>query len=125
MFEIIEQLGRTIRLPISEDIEVSPGHIISLLYGDGVCCILSNSRNPFGMVAGPIDNHGLVPVLYDTAILKTSNFDKDEDYNPGDFLYSSDNGTLTSRKCKDDSLLLGQVLDCPSDDKEYIEINWI
>lgn len=124
MVEIVEQLLEPIRLPAG--FEVFPGDIISLSYDDdSVSCVLSNSRNPFGMVVGPPDEWGRVPVLCGLAIVKVDIYDISEKYDAGDLLYSNEAGRLTNKKCEDNSLLLGHVLTPPSDGDSSMEINWI
>tara|TARA_Y100000310_G_C20556410_1_gene750760 strand:+ start:357 stop:731 length:375 start_codon:yes stop_codon:yes gene_type:complete len=124
MVEIVEQLLEPIRLSAGDDIVL--GDIISLSYDDaGVSCALSNSRNPFGMVVGPSNRWGMVPVLCGMAIVKVSNYDISETYDAGDLLYSNETGQLTNKKCQDNSLLLGHVLEPPSDENPSMEINWI
>ena len=124
MVEIIEQLSEPIRLFAGNDIVI--GDIIALSYdNDTVSCKLSNSRNAFGMVIGRHDRWGMVPILYNMAIVRVDNYDTSEKYEVGDFLYSSDEGQLTNKKCKDDSILLGRVLDPPSAENPIMEINWI
>ena len=125
MVEIVEQLLVPIRLSVGED-EIVPGDIISLSYDNrDVSCILSTSRNPFGMVVGPPDKWGRVPVLCSMAIVKVSNYDTSETYDAGDLLYSNEVGRLTKKKSQDHSLLLGHVLLPPSADDSIMEINWI
>ena len=125
MVEIVEQLLEPIRLSVGRN-EIVPGDIVSLSYDDdSVSCILSNSRNPFGMVVGPPDEWGRVPVLCGMAIVKVNNYDISETYDVGDFLYSNESGQLTNKKCEDNSLLLGRVLLPPSEGDVSMEINWI
>jgi len=124
MVEIVEQLLGTIKL--SAGIGVFTGDIISLSYdSDEVSCILSNSRNPFGMVVGPPDEWGRVPVLCSMAIVKINNYDISVKYGVGDLLYSNEFGKLTNKKQEEGSLLLGQVLALPFDGEPAMEINWI
>lgn len=124
MVEIIEQLTEPIRLFAGNDIIT--GDIVALSYdSDNVYCTLSNSRNPFGMVVGPRDRWGMVPILCNMAILKVDNYVTSERYEVGDFLYSNDEGQLTNKKCQENSILLGHVLEPPSAENPAMEINWI
>lgn len=125
MFEIVEQVFEPIRLPIADGAKFKPGDIIGLCYDKGVHCKTSNSLNPYGMVAGLDETHNLVFIVSETAIIKTDNFDKNATYTIGDFLYSNNNGTLTTNKEEETSLLLGNVVDAISGVGGYIEINWI
>ena len=125
MVEIVEQLWEPIRFTVGRD-ELSPGDIISLFYDDnGVCCILSNSRNPFGMVVGAPDEWGRVPILCGMAILKVDKYDMTEKYKVGDLLFSDERGVLTNKKYQDNSLLLGHVLLPATNGDSSMEINWI
>jgi len=125
MVEIVEQLMEPIRLSVGRN-EIVPGDIISLSYKDAeVSCQLSDSRNPFGMVVGPPDEWGRVPILCGMAIVKVNNYDISETYDVGDLLYSNESGRLTNKKCEDNSLLLGHVLSPPSEGNASMEINWI
>ncbi len=124
MVEIVEYLLEPIRLFAASNIVI--GDIVTLSYDeDNIYCKLSDSRNPFGMVVGPRDEWGMMPILCNMAIVKLSNYDASEAYSVGDLLYSNEVGKLTNKKCQDHSLLLGCVLKPPSDDNSLIEINWI
>ena len=124
MVEIIEQLSESIRLFAALDIVA--GDIIALAYDeDNIYCTLSNSLNPFGMVVGPRDKWGMVPILYDMAILKVDSYDISDTYEVGDLLYSNEFGKLTNQKCHENSLLLGHVVEPPASKSRPMEINWI
>ena len=86
MIEIIEQVGDPIRLPAYRDF--LPGHIVKLVRTPtSVYCSLSDSINAFGIVIGPPDEFGLIPILCGSAsIIKTDKFEVDGEYLVGSFI---------------------------------------
>ena len=125
MVQIIEQLLDPMRISAGTS-GVSLGDIVGISYDDfGVSCKLSNSRNPFGIVVGLPNEYGQVLVLCGMDIIKINNYDLTKNYKVGDLLYSNDIGKLTNGKCEDGSLLLGHVLELPSELGSWMEINWI
>ena len=124
MIEIVEQLLDPIRILATSNLMI--GSIITLSYNkDDVYCTLSNSLNPLGIVVGSYDQWGMVPILCDMAIIKLDTYEKAEDYNIGDSLYSNNFGQLTKNKYHNNSLLLGHIINPPSKDNPVMEINWI
>jgi hypothetical protein len=102
------------------------GNIVQLDTEDNnVVCVLSGDRKPFGMVVNTDLKYGFISVLTGTAIIQLDVFEPDEKYKSGDLLYSNGFGILTSRKPNPNSILLGSVIDGPSEDRKYIEIGLI
>ena len=125
MFKIIDVVGDPLRLPTNND-KLELGHIVSIeTNDDGVFFVLSNSRNPFGVVAENDGYTGLLSVFCSMIIFQTDKFELDQTYNRGDLLYSNDYGIFTTRKENDNALLLGTVNDGQLKSESYIEISLI
>lgn len=127
MFEIVEQLAGPIKLPAQKGEKFVPGHIIKLIRTpDEVFCTLGSCTNVFGIVTGPIDDLGFVPVLTSgAAIILTDNFEETLKYIPGALIYSNNSGLITTRKIEEHALLLAYVIAGNTRGREHIEIHWI
>ncbi len=127
MFEIVEQLASPIKLPAQKGTIFVPGHIIKLIRTpDDVFCTLSDCKNAFGIVTGPIDDLGFVPVLTSgSAIILTDSFEETLGYIPGALIYSNNFGLITTRKIEKHAILLAYVIAANTNGREHIEIHWI
>lgn len=107
--------------------DFAPGQIVKLVRtNNDVYCSLSNSIQPFGVVMGQPDRFGMIPILYNSAsLLKTDNFDIEQDYSMGSLVYSSEMGIFTSEKCRSNSVPIAYVeTELIAGDK-VLEIRWI
>ena len=75
-----------------------------------------------GEIDGPF---GLVSVWFDSMILRTDKFERRESYAPGNSLYVSKRGRLTTKKMMETSQLVGHVISGPDNKQNYLELNWI
>ena len=127
MFEIVEQLASPIKLPAKKGAYFEPGHIVKLVRTpEEVFCSLADCKCAFGIVTGPIDEIGFVPVLSTgAAIILTDFFEETLGYFPGALIYSNNDGVITTRKIEENSVLLAYVIAGNTNGREHIEINWI
>lgn len=126
MIEVIEYADGPIKFPANKDISIRPGNIVSLTRtSNNLFCTLSGPTNAFGIVTGPIDDLGFIPVLSGPAIVITDLFEETLEYNPGALIYSNQDGLITTRKIDDNSLLLAYVIAGNTSSRNYIEIHWI
>ncbi len=124
MFKIIESiLEKPIRF-LTDKSRLEPGLIVQLTEIDGnPCCMLSDGSRPFGVVGSINEPFDMVGVYFDSMVFQTTKFEKRGDtYNPGDMLYVSKRGRLTTIKPYESSHLVGHVI---IHSGSYIEVNWI
>ena len=126
MIEIIDSLSDPIRMLCNKNSNILAGSIVQLkeINGDTVC-VLSDGTRPFGISLGKPDDTGLIQVIFNFTILKTKLYDPRAAYDPGDALYSTRAGILTTRKYFSNPAPLGYVVKGPYKNSNYLEINWI
>ena len=127
MFEIVEQLASPIKLPAEKGASFRSGHIVKLIRTpNDVFCTLGDCANAFGIVTGPVDDLGFVPVLSaGAAIILMDLFEETLEYFPGALIYSNNEGLITTRKIEENSILLAYVIAANTRGRDHIEINWI
>lgn len=128
MIQVIESVSPSpIRFLPDESSKLEPGLIVQIVELDGTPkCTLSDGTRPFGIIGETGGPYGLVSVWFDSMIVRTDKFEKrGESYEPGSSLYVSKRGKLTSRKPFETSQLIGHVIFGPSEERNYLEINWI
>lgn len=104
------------------------GLIVQLIDIDGTPrCTLSDGTKPFGIIGESIDTqpYGLIPVWFESMILRTDVFEKRITYEMGDSLYVNKKSMLTTKKPFEDAYPIGHVITGPSHGKNYLEMNWI
>lgn len=103
-----------------------PGLVSQMVEIDGVpSCTISDGTRPFGLIEKTDKIYGLVSIWFDTMIVRTDMFESTCSYLPGNSLYVSKNGKITTQKIDDNSILVGHVISGPNDKKKYVELNWI
>jgi hypothetical protein len=91
-----------------------------------VYCSLSNSIQPFGIVIDLPNQFGMIPILYNSAsLLRTDNFEPELEYAMGALVYSSEQGVLTSEKCRPNSVPIAYVETKLVTGDKVLEIRWI
>lgn len=127
MFEVVESRSSfPLRYLSDPNINLEPGHIIEIIEINGnPSCTLSDGNKPFGIVGGEKDQFGLIPIWFNSMVIRTDKFEPWAMYHSGSPIYSSKNGLLTTDKFKEGSLLLGHVVTGPNQGQNFLEVSWI
>lgn len=129
MLQIVESLHPTPLRFMADKISsfFEPGLISQLIEINGTpTCTLSNGTRPFGVIGGQVDKYGLVPIWFDSMILRTDKYELLANYAAGNPLYVSNLSRLTTVKPFEEAQLVGHVISPPAGrDRPWIELNWI
>lgn len=133
MFRIVESIcSESVRFPIKPGVNISPGHILSIVEHEG-CLVfdISNGCQPFGVAgnrvkgADNLDYRLIVHGYIHRMILDISKFDRKNRIDIGTSLYCSQEGMLTSKRLYPDSILLAKVIAPAGSGKKHMNILWL
>lgn len=127
MLTIIESLCPPIRYFPNPGEKLKPGTIAQIIQVDGFPHITTSDGSlPFGIIGEHADQpHGLIPIWYESMLLRTTCFESKESYKKDDPLYCSVRGLITSLKPNESSQLLGHVVEPPGTEDPFLELSWI
>lgn len=133
-FEIRDSLiSGKIRLPVKPGMKLIPGTIVKISnYNNNVVVDICDGENPFGLIKNKVINLNdyidfslMCEIHFHRMVLDTVRFDRKNYIEIGSSLYCNDKGLLTSKKPRDNSLILAKVISPSRGEKKHMTIFWL